>query len=90
MSQLPDNIESVQASDGGDGSTFFSIQFTDGTEFSWNPDLPYDERYGALPDGTYGTGLFIEISNEHGERIMQGRCLAEYPYTDLDPIPAEG
>ena len=86
---LPDNIKCVNASDGGDGSTFFEIEFTDGTSFTWNPDLPYSENFGELPDGSISTGLFIEYSNEHGERVMQGREDSE-TYNELPPIPAKG
>jgi hypothetical protein len=37
-----DTVVSIEASDGGDGSTFFTINFQDGSSISENPDLPYD------------------------------------------------
>lgn len=88
MSNLPPQFKTVSAHDGGDGSTFFSVEFTDGTEWSWGPDIPYSDFYGKLPDGSNATGVFAQISQEHGERIMMGR--EDSNYNELPPIVAEG
>lgn len=36
------NLVSIKVEDGGDGSTFFTVTFDDGTEVRANPDVPYD------------------------------------------------
>jgi hypothetical protein len=67
------SISKVTATAGGDGSTFISIEFVDGSRWSWSPDLPYD------------SDAFVEYTHEHGERIMR----QEYDddYRPLPAIP---
>jgi prefoldin subunit 5 len=37
-----DTIDTIEAADGGDGSTFLTITFQDGSSVYVNPELQYD------------------------------------------------
>lgn len=61
MSQA-DNIQEIELSDGGDGSTCFKFTFKDGSTYADCPDLPYGGRvtYTRQPDGS----LLEEVTYE--------------------------
>lgn len=44
-------LDYIEASDGGDGSTFITVHFKDGKTWVVNPDLPYDGKVHCYPNG---------------------------------------
>lgn len=55
MATQADNVKLISMTDGGDGSTFFSVEFEDGSSIGQNPDLPYDGHveYIRKEDGSF-------------------------------------
>lgn len=74
MKYLPDNILSVDISDGGDGSTSVTINFADNERWHANVDVPHD-------------AAFIRIEND--STAFYGTKETPYVYDDEsdDPVP---
>jgi hypothetical protein len=53
-------VKTIQITDGGDGSTFLTITFVDGSQRTFNPDIPYDGHVLLHFDGKNVTEEVIE------------------------------